>query len=127
MILLHTKPFRQGLLLLFFCLLIAPSQAQPPSLQALKSYPFPTELTASAQSNKIAWAFDEGGRRNVYVAEEPSFQPRKLTAYNEDDGQELTSLTVSANGKWVIYVRGGDHGSNWGDDQPVNVTHSPVM
>jgi dipeptidyl aminopeptidase/acylaminoacyl peptidase len=127
MILLHTKPFRQGLLLLFFCLLIAVSQAQPPSLQALKSYPFPTELTASAQSNKIAWAFDEGGRRNVYVAEEPSFQPRKLTAYNEDDGQELTSLTVSANGRWVIYVRGGDHGSNWGDDQPVNVTHSPVM
>lgn len=84
-------------------------------------------MTASAQSPRIAWAFDEGGRRNVYVAEAPAFQPRKLTAYNEDDGQEITSLSVSADGRWVVYVRGGDHGSNWGDDQPVNVTHSPVM
>jgi dipeptidyl aminopeptidase/acylaminoacyl peptidase len=26
----------------------------------------------------------------------------------------------------VVYVRGGDHGSNWNDDVPVNVTFSPT-
>ena len=101
-------------------------QAQTVSLQSIKSYPFPTELTASAQGSKIAWAFDEEGKRNIYVAEGPSFQPRRLTNYNDDDGQELTSVQISADGKWVVYVRGGDHGSNWDDGLPVNVNFSPI-
>ena len=94
--------------------------AQSFSLEAVKSYPFPNELTSAATGSRIAWAFNEQGKRNVYVAEGPDFAPRKLTQYNEDDGQEITSLSISDDGKWVIYVRGGDHGSNWDDDLPVN-------
>jgi len=101
-------------------------QAQSFTPTSIISYPFPTELTASAQGSKIAWAFNEEGKRNVYVAEGPTFAPRKLTNYNNDDGQEITSLSISADGKWVVYVRGGDHGSNWGDDEPVNVSFSPT-
>lgn len=102
------------------------SDAQTFSLDAIKSYPFPTELTSSAQGSRIAWAFNEQGRRNVYVAEGPDFAPRKLTNYTDDDGQEITSLSVSADGKWVVYVRGGDHGSNWDDELPVNTMATPV-
>ncbi len=87
-------------------------QAQTLTLQSIKSYPYPTELTASAQGSKIAWAFDEEGKRNVYVAEGPAYTPRKLTNYNNDDAQEITSLSISDDGKWVVYVRGGDHGGN---------------
>nr|MBA2744648.1 PD40 domain-containing protein [Flavisolibacter sp.] len=100
--------------------------AQSFTTQSIKSYPFPTELTSSAQGSKIAWAFNEEGKRNVFVAEGPGYTPRKLTNYNNDDGQEITSLSISADGKWVVYVRGGDHGSNWGDDEPVNVSFSPT-
>ncbi|GAB3955203.1 S9 family peptidase [Spirosoma harenae] len=102
------------------------SQAQTFSLEAVKSYPFPTGLTSSAKGSKLAWAFDEQGKRNVYVAEGPDFAPRKLTNYSEDDGQEITSLSISDDGKWVVYVRGGDHGSNWDDELPVNTMASPV-
>ena len=35
-------------------------------------------------------------------------------------GQELSSLQISADGRYVVYVRGGDHGSNWDDGLPVN-------
>jgi dipeptidyl aminopeptidase/acylaminoacyl peptidase len=94
--------------------------AQTFSLESVKSYPFPTELTSSVQGSKIAWAFDEQGKRNVYVAEGPDFKPRKLTNFNSDDAQEITSLSISADGKWVVFVRGGDHGSNWDDGLPVN-------
>jgi dipeptidyl aminopeptidase/acylaminoacyl peptidase len=104
----------------------SPSQAQTFSLESVKSYPFPNELTSSAKGSRIAWAFNEQGKRNVYVAEGPDFTPRKLTNYNIDDGQELTSLSISDDGKWVVYVRGGDHGSNWDDELPVNTTSSPV-
>lgn len=107
-------------------LLCQGAQAQTFTFEAIKSYPFPNELTSSAQGARIAWAFNEQGKRNVYVAEGPAFTPRKLTGYTEDDGQEITSLSVSDDGRWVVYVRGGDHGSNWDDDVPVNTGSMPV-
>lgn len=92
----------------------------------VRSYPFPNELTASSQGSRIAWAFNEEGQRNIYVAEGPSFTARRMTSYLHDDGQELTSVSVSADGRWVVYVRGGDHGSNWDDAEPVNPTFLPT-
>jgi dipeptidyl aminopeptidase/acylaminoacyl peptidase len=109
------------LLLAILLLVCATAQAQSAfTLESIKSYPFPTELTAASQGSKIAWTLNESGKRNVYVAEGPDFEPRKLTAYEEDEGQEITSLSISSNGKWVVFVRGGDHGSNWDDALPVN-------
>jgi dipeptidyl aminopeptidase/acylaminoacyl peptidase len=94
--------------------------AQSPSFASFKKYPFPTELTTAARGAKIAWSFDEQGKRNVYVAEGPDYKPRKLTNFNADDGQEITSLSISDDGNWVIFVRGGDHGANWDDGLPLN-------
>ncbi|MGC3947613.1 MAG: prolyl oligopeptidase family serine peptidase [Chryseolinea sp.] len=104
---------------LVFITQVALSQASF-TIEAIKSYPFPTELAASSQGSRIAWALNESGKRNIYVAEGPDFQARKITNYNDDDGQEITSVSVSADGKWVVFVRGGDHGSNWDDGLPVN-------
>jgi dipeptidyl aminopeptidase/acylaminoacyl peptidase len=95
------------------------------TFEQVRSYPFPTQLTVAASGARLAWAFNEQGRRNIYVAEGPDFAVRRLTNYTTDDGQELTSVSISPDGRWVIYVRGGDHGSNWDDDQPVNVLHNP--
>lgn len=97
------------------------------SLEQIKSYPFPNELTASATGSKIAWAFNERGSRNVWVAEGPDFRARKLTNYEADDGQELTSVSISADGKYVVYVRGGDHGSNFDSAVGVNPALAPVQ
>src|SRR5690349_6423026 len=92
------------------------------TLEQIKSYPFPNELPASASGSKIAWAFNEQGKRNVWVAEGPEFKARRLTNYEIDDGQELTSLSISADGKYVVYVRGGDHGGNFDISVGVNPT-----
>ena len=59
--------------------------AQEFSFKQVRSYPFPTELTAAATGTRIAWAFDEQGARNIYVAEGPNFTPRRLTNYMTDD------------------------------------------
>ena len=99
---------------------------QQVALEKIKAYPFPENLTASATGSKIAWTINAEGKRNVYVAEGPEFTARKLTSYDEDDGQELSSVSISADGKWVVYERGGDHGSNWNDDGIVNPTFSPT-
>ena len=95
------------------------------TLDQIKSYPFPNELTGSSETSRIAWAFDEEGKRNVYVAEGPSFIAKRLTSYMEDTGQELSSVSISSDGKWIVYIRGGDYGSNWDDGLPVNPTFNP--
>lgn len=104
------------------------SAAQPSvfTLEQVRSYPYPTELTAAANVDRIAWVFNENGQRNVYVAEAPNFVARRLTTYLQDDGQEISSLSVSPDGEWVVYVRGGDFGSNWDDALPVNPVGMPL-
>ena len=85
----------------------------PFTINQVKSYPFPNELVAAPRGGRIAYALNEQGKRNVWVADAPNYTPRQLTTYALDDGQELTSLSISADGTHVVYVRGGDHGSNW--------------
>ncbi|HEX6648631.1 MAG TPA: prolyl oligopeptidase family serine peptidase [Pyrinomonadaceae bacterium] len=116
------------LAVVFLLMVVAPSLFSPAqqaasqsfTLEQIKSYPFPNELTASATGSRIAWAFNERGARNVWVAEGPDFKARRLTNYETDDGQELTSVSISADGKYVVYVRGGDHGSNFDSAVAVN-------
>ena len=110
----------------FFFIHYIQVQAQRFALEDIKSNPFPSNLTSSANGAQLAWAVNEQGKRNIYVAQGPDFAPRKLTNYNQDDGQEITSLSISDNGQWVVYVRGGDHGSNWDEAIPVNAIFSPV-
>jgi len=92
------------------------------TLDQVMSAPYPTNLTAAATGEKLAWTLNERGLRNVWVAEGPAFGARRLTNYEADDAQELNAVQISADGKWVVYVRGGDFGSNWDDAMPVNPT-----
>jgi len=97
------------------------------TIEQIKSYPFPNELTASATGSRIALAFNERGSRNVWVAEGTDFKARRLTNYATDDGQELTGLSISSDGKYVVYVRGGDHGSNFDSSVGVNPGLTPTQ
>src|SRR5712691_6661978 len=83
-------------------------EAQSFTLEQVMSSPFPSELTVSKRGDKVAWAFDAEGKRNVWIAEAPTFAARQLTHYEKDDGQELTDLTFSPNANVIAYVRGGD-------------------
>lgn len=106
-------------------LLLLPLQllAQNIPFKSFKSYPFPTELCSAAKGSKIAWALDEQGVRNVYVAEGPAFEPKKVTNFSKNDGQEITSLSISDDGKYVVFVRGGDHGANYDGGLPINAAN----
>lgn len=90
---------------LAFC---ASTNAQKPfTLEQILSAPFPSDLTAAKNSNRVAWVFDQQGKRNIWVAEAPGFAARQLTKYNEDDGQELSELRFSSDANALVYVRGG--------------------
>lgn len=110
------------LLLILPLLFVFPLFSQNNNLtyRSFRSYAFPTELVSSKNGDKIAWAMDEKGVRNIYVAAGPNFTAKKLTNFSKDEGQELSSISISDDGKWVIFVRGGDHGANFNGDQSVN-------
>ncbi|QEC45114.1 S9 family peptidase [Pseudobacter ginsenosidimutans] len=85
--------------------------AQSLTLESITRYPFISELSAASRGSRIAFAVNREGQRNIYVAEGPQFVPRKLTAYDKDDGQELSGITLTPDGSRVIFVRGADHGA----------------
>ncbi len=123
-----TKSLQNGVqvltLILFiqFAIFINPIHAQKEvfSMEEVISYPFPSDLTASTKTDHIVWAFNENGHRNLFVAEGPQYKERQLTPYNSDEGQALSSVSISADGNWIVYIRGGDFGSNWNDEDPLN-------
>ena len=92
------------------------------TLEQITSSPFPSELVASQKGERVAWVFDKEGRRNIFVAEGPQFRARQLTRYNADDGQELTDLGFSADGNWIVFVRGGDKNSRGEVPNPTSDT-----
>ncbi|THD57571.1 DPP IV N-terminal domain-containing protein, partial [Phenylobacterium sp.] len=77
------------------------------------AYPFTLGLVSAQNADRIAWVRDVKGVRNVWAAEGPDFTPKPVTQFTEDDGQELTGLTFSPDGKTLVFVRGGDHDANW--------------
>jgi dipeptidyl aminopeptidase/acylaminoacyl peptidase len=104
------KKYRLIALIALLCSLRSSAQ-KPVALEEILRAPFPENLTAAKKVNRVAWTFDQEGKRNIWVAEGPSFAARKLTPYQEDDGQEISHLSFSDDGNTLVYVRGGSKNS----------------
>ncbi|MFY9528404.1 MAG: prolyl oligopeptidase family serine peptidase [Candidatus Acidiferrales bacterium] len=82
------------------------------TIQQALSAPFPTELVAAPAKDRFAWVFNAEGKRNIWVAE-PSgarggYAARPITAYADDDGQDIGELAWAPDAESIVYVRGGD-------------------
>ena len=113
-------------MLLVFAALLFPRWAaaqKPFTLEEVLRAPFPENLTAARKVNRVAWTLNQEGKRNVWVADGPAFQARRLTSYLEDDGQEISELSFSDDGSALVYVRGG--GKNPAGQYP-NPTSNPA-
>jgi dipeptidyl aminopeptidase/acylaminoacyl peptidase len=102
-----------GIILLAGAGYAAPAATGSFNMEQVLGYPFPTGLVAAEHGDRIAWVLDERGVRNIWTASAPGFEPRKLTGFADDDGQELTDLAFSPDGRYLVFVRGGDHDENW--------------
>lgn len=109
---------------------VGSAHAQSPqhdfSMPQVLGYPYPTDLVAAPQDSAIAWVLNLRGVRNVWMAKAPDYQPRLVTRYTEDSGQEITHLEFSHDGSYLVYVRGGDHDANWPEKLQPDPDSSPV-
>jgi dipeptidyl aminopeptidase/acylaminoacyl peptidase len=82
------------------------------TLERILSAPFPSDLIASADGNHFAWVSNDAGRRNVWLATHRAagagYESQPLTAYTEDDGQDMADLAFVPRHEGVLFVRGGD-------------------
>jgi dipeptidyl-peptidase 4 len=85
-----------------------PRAATPhtPTMAQFMSPAFPLELVAARHAERIAWIAHDKGRRNVFTAAGPDFHPIRVTQYLEDDGVDLTQLSISDDGTTVVFTRG---------------------
>jgi dipeptidyl aminopeptidase/acylaminoacyl peptidase len=111
------------LVLAFVCLVPRAAAQKPVSLEELLSAPFPEHLKAAKTSNRIAWTLNQEGKRNIWAAEGPAFQARRITSYLEDDGQPISELNFSEDANALVYVRG--EGKNTAGQFP-NPTSNPA-
>jgi len=70
------------------------------------SVPFPSSLTAAPKGGAVAWVADSAGVRNIYVAAPPAYAAHRVTAYTQDDGQEISDVRWLPDARGLVYVRG---------------------
>lgn len=101
-------PLRRLPLVLLCAAPAALAAQQSFTLEQVMSAPFPDELTAAPAGGAVAWVFNARGARNVWVAAPPDYQGKAITPYTEDDGQEISDLECTPDGRAIVYVRGGE-------------------
>jgi dipeptidyl aminopeptidase/acylaminoacyl peptidase len=94
---------------ILIALALAPAAAagQRDALAEALALPVASGLAGARDRPVFAWIENAAGVRNIRVAV-PGQPARRLTAYSEDDGQELSDLALSNDGASLAFVRGGD-------------------
>src|ERR1700754_300262 len=93
------------------CLLARAADGQTFTLEQALSAPFASNLVSGPKPGRIAWMENQQGRRNLCLAIRDSsgrFEARQLTAYMDDDGQEMYDIAWTPDAAQILYVRGGD-------------------
>ena len=92
----------------------APAAQAGPTIQQFLKPGFPYELVSAAKADRIAWLSYEEGKRNVFTAAAPMFTPTRVTNFLNDDGNDLTGLEISDDGRTFVFVRGtAPNGVGW--------------
>ena len=88
-----------------------PAKGQGFTIEQALSAPFASSLVANQKTGSLAWVENEQGKRNLWIATRDSsgdYRSKRLTSYDQDDGQEMYQVTWTPDGEHLIYVRGGD-------------------
>jgi len=88
--------------------------SEPFTLEQILSSPFPSSLVAAKSGTRIAWVFEQQGRRSIWVAEGPDFEARSIIEFPDDDGQPVSIIGFTADSEYLVFLRGST--SNAGHD-----------
>ncbi|MDZ7631601.1 MAG: hypothetical protein U5K74_09695 [Gemmatimonadaceae bacterium] len=110
------------LFLALACLVPCVALSQP-TIREINGAPFAATIAAAPAANAVAFVLNARGVRNVWVTDSTRADARQVTAFTQDDGQDITSLAFSGDGRTLYFVRGG--GPNRAGEIP-NPTSDPA-
>jgi dipeptidyl aminopeptidase/acylaminoacyl peptidase len=93
-----------------------------PTIEQFMGAASPLELVSARKADRVAWITYDKGLRNVYTAAAPSFTPVRLTRFLDDDGIDVTDVTISDDGSTIVFVRGS---APTRDGWVANPSHDP--
>lgn len=89
-----------------FLLLTGCALAQS-TINTFMGAPSASGLVSSGDGKHLAWILNDRGKRNVFYRNAQG-QTRQLTAFDQDDGQDISQLSFSPDGSRLVFVRGGE-------------------
>lgn len=92
--------------------------AAAPELEPFLSYTFVGELKAPESGDRIGWMELHKGVRSIWFARAPDYAPRELASTKVDDGQDLSELAFSPDGRTFAWVRGAVEHNGWAAGLP---------
>ena len=103
-------------LLLALVIVVPVSLQGQPTIREIDGAPFASSIVAARSAGAVAFVLNARGVRNIWVTDSTGPSARMVTAFTQDDGQDLTSLAFTADGRMLYFVRGG--GANRAGDIP---------
>lgn len=77
-----------------------------PSVREIDGAPFAATIVSAPAANAVAFVLNARGVRNIWVTDSTRADARMVTSFTQDDGQDITSLAFSADGRTLFFVRG---------------------
>jgi dipeptidyl aminopeptidase/acylaminoacyl peptidase len=99
--------------------------AQQNNLESYISFPMATGFSADESGKTIAWIANVKGIRNIYLNNDN--RTHALTNYQADDGQEISSLNFTPDGKTILFIRGGSPNINGAIPNPASLSTAQKM
>ena len=100
--------------------------AQPIDDSNFLEFPMTTAVSA-ADEPAFAWLVRQGANSTLLYARAPGFKPLKLFAQPDVDGQPITSIATSPDGKFVAFQTGAAFGGSGDGFNPASLVETPKV
>lgn len=89
-------------------------------------FPMATEISA-ARVPAFAWLMRQGTNSSLMFVDASGFKPVRLVARSDADGQPISDITVSPDGKFVAFQTGAAFGSSGDAFNPASLIETPKV
>ena len=68
---------------------------------------YTTEAVGARDADRVGWIVQHGAATELFAARGPDYRPQGIAAARPNDGLPIEALSISADGRWLAWDRGG--------------------
>ncbi len=95
------------IILLIVCFLLVFTTLFAFTIEDIMKAPFPSGLVSCKSRDRVALVFNIEGKRNIWIADGPEWDLKQITSFDKDNGIEISDLSFSPDGSFIVFVLGG--------------------